>query len=385
MSEYRQDRMNTGMDDRTGAGCVSTVMVFVVILFIMGAVVSSQERPLPTHTPVVEVVAGSTPRLTPTLRPTLTATVTETPTATDTATPRPTAMRPATSTPRATVTQMVWKGEETAVTATATAIPPTETATATPTATTPPLPTPNGTYSWTLQVPVLMYHYISVPPKDADIYRKDLSVAPEDFRAQMAYLAENGYSTIDFYDLSLAITNKRELPPKSVIITLDDGYIDNYTFAFPILQEFGFKATFFVISEFVDFGYEGYLTWEMVEEMSAAGMRIESHSRTHPDLRGQPRDYLIWQILGSQETIAAHIGYIPRYFSYPAGHYDEETVQILQDLHFWGAVTTSGGKWHGYEDRFAWRRLRVRQTTPLAEFADLVDVGETVGGKALGN
>ena len=142
MSEYRQDRMSTGMDDRTGAGCVSTVMVFVVILFIMGAVVSSQERPLPANTIVAEVTAVSTPLRTPTLRPTVTATAT----ATDTATPQPTVTRPATSTPRATVTQMMWE-EETAVTATLThtAIPPTETATATPTATTPPLPTPNGT------------------------------------------------------------------------------------------------------------------------------------------------------------------------------------------------------------------------------------------------
>ncbi len=168
-----------------------------------------------------------------------------------------------------------------------------------------------------------MYHYISEPPQDADKYRKDLSITPADFRTQMAYLAANGYETVDLYDLTLAITAKKDLPEKPVIITLDDGYRDNYENAFPILQENGQKATFFVVTEFIDNGYSDYMTWEMAEEMAAAGMRIEPHSKTHADLTGREHDYLIYEILGSQETIAAHIGYTPRYFCYPGGRYDQ--------------------------------------------------------------
>ena len=78
-------------------------------------------------------------------------------------------------------------------------------------------------------------------------------------------------------------------------------------------------------------------------------------------------------MLGSQETIAAHIGYTPRYFAYPGGRYDELAMQVLDELGYWGAVTTMGGKWHGYNDRFEWTRVRVRRTTPLPEFIDLVD------------
>ncbi|MCA9875826.1 MAG: polysaccharide deacetylase family protein, partial [Anaerolineales bacterium] len=184
-----------------------------------------------------------------------------------------------------------------------------------------PLPTPHGVYSWTLQVPVLMYHYVSTPPADADIYRTDLSTEPEMFRQQMAFLAENGYTTIDLYDLSLAIVNKLTLPDKPIILTFDDGYLDNYENAFPILQEFGFTGTFFIITDFVDQQLPGYVTWEMLQEMAAAGMRIESHSKNHPDLTGKDRDFLIWQMLGSQETLAAHLGYTPRYFCYPSGRY----------------------------------------------------------------
>ncbi len=246
-----------------------------------------------------------------------------------------------------------------------------------------PLPTPVGVYSWTLKVPILMYHYISTPPADADKYRTDLSVAPDAFREQMAYLADNGFETVDFYDLSLAITDKRSLPEKPVIITLDDGYRDNFENAFPILQEFGLSATFFIITQPIDDGSEIYLSWKMVEEMADAGMRIEPHSKTHADLSIAEKEYIIYEVLGSQETIAAHTGQTPRFFCYPGGSYDETTIEVVSELNFWGALTTAGGKWHGYDDRYEWSRLRMRNTTALAEFADLVNPGETVSGRSI--
>ncbi|MCA9949253.1 MAG: polysaccharide deacetylase family protein [Anaerolineales bacterium] len=305
-----------------------------------------------------------------------------TPTVTNTFTPPPTITTIPTDTPAAIPSPTHLPATETATsTPLSTSIPtiPIVTATAT---TPPPLPTPQGVYSWTLKVPILMYHYISVPPEDADKYRLDLSVSPADFHDQMAYLAENGYETIDLYDLSQAITAKKELPEKPVIITLDDGYKDNYENAFPILQEFGHKATFFVVTEYIDKGFEEYMTWEMVEELASAGMRIEPHSKTHPDLSGQERDYIIYEVLGSQESIAAHIGYTPRYFCYPGGRYDDTTLEIISELDFWGAVTTAGGQWHGFNDRYEWSRMRMRNTTALIEFADFVSPGDTIAGKS---
>lgn len=236
-----------------------------------------------------------------------------------------------------------------------------------------PLPTPQGIYSWTFRVPILMYHYISHPPENADQYRLDLSVTPENFRSQMLYLIENGYTTIDLYDLSLAIVDRTALPSKPIIITLDDGYRDNYENAFPVLRELGMEATFFVATEFVDQGNPNYMTWPMIKEMAAAGMRIEPHSKTHPDLSQLDRASIIWQVRGSQETIEAHIGTRPRYFAYPGGRYDGEVIQIMGELDFWGAVTTVGGFWHGYNDRYEWTRARVRNATTMAEFANIVE------------
>jgi peptidoglycan/xylan/chitin deacetylase (PgdA/CDA1 family) len=263
-----------------------------------------------------------------------------------------------------------------------TAVPPTETPP--PVHASVPLPTPSGTYSWTLRVPILMYHYISEPPPGADIYRTDLSVSPDNFRQQMTFLAENGYTPIDLYQLSAAITAKIELPEKPVILTFDDGYLDNYENAFPILQEFGFTSTFFVITDYADQGAEGYANWEQLQEMTAAGMRIESHTKNHPDLTEKDRDSIIFQVLGSQETIAAHIGYTPRYLCYPGGRYNEEIKQILAELDMWGAVTTQGGTWHGFEERYEWARQRMRNDTTMEEFIRLVDPDGTIGGKTPG-
>jgi peptidoglycan/xylan/chitin deacetylase (PgdA/CDA1 family) len=366
-SQWLEDRQERN-------GCVGSLLVFVLLLFLMGAVISGQRGTGESGpAPVVAPAAGETSALSEAQA-----------TSERVETTPPSLVLPATLLPTFTAVP--------SPTATATKVPtlppplPTVTTVAgdVPVPAPPPLPTPQDNVSRTLKVPILMYHYVSSPPEDADVYRVDLSVEPAVFREQMTYLAANGYSTIDFYDLSLAITGKLELPPRPVIITLDDGYVDNYHQAFPILREFGFKATFFIVTEFIDNGYAGYMNWAMIEEMAAAGMRIESHSKTHPDLRGQEHDYLVWQILGSQETLAAHVGYTPRYFSYPSGQYDEATIAVLQALDFWGAVTTHSGKEHGFNDRYEWTRLRVRYTTVLPEFVDLIDPGSAVGGRLPG-
>ena len=213
-----------------------------------------------------------------------------------------------------------------------------------------------------------MYHYLSDPPADADNYRINLSVTPDNFRAQLTYLRDNGFNVIDLYDVIEAVVNDTPLPEKPVVLTFDDGYVDNYEFAFPILEEFGFEATFFVVTEFIDIGYDAYMSWEMVEEMAAAGHRFENHSRNHPDLAIYGRDDLIWQILGPQETLAAHIGYKPQFIAYPGGSYSERTLEMVEELNLWGALTTKGGMWRGFHDRYEWPRTRISFGTTIADF-----------------
>lgn len=214
-----------------------------------------------------------------------------------------------------------------------------------------------------------MYHYISEPPEDADEYRLRLSVPPDEFAEHLAYLRSAGYTGIDLYHLLDAMAWGRQLPAQPVVITLDDGYRDNYENAFPLLQHYGFRATFFVLTSPMDADSELYMTWDQIRDLVAAGMVVEPHSKTHPDLRGQEYDFLVWEILGSAQTIQANTGRYPRFFAYPSGMYDHATIEFLKEINFWGAVTTWNGMDHAWESRFELDRIRISGGDTVAVLA----------------
>ena len=213
------------------------------------------------------------------------------------------------------------------------------------------------------RVPVLMYHYLSIPPADANVYRRDLSVSPDLFARHLDAIQAAGYTTISLYQLLAYLWQGAPLPDKAVVITFDDGYRDNYENAFPLLRERGMIATIFVLTDFIDEERPEYLTWEMAREMLAAGLSIESHGRNHVSLKNQNRDYLVWQALGSLETIEFELGVRPRFVSYPAGEFDDETISVVSSANYWAGFTTIQGVTHSTDDFFRLHRVRVRNTT----------------------
>ena len=232
-----------------------------------------------------------------------------------------------------------------------------------------PRPQPDDTRR-RIRVPVLMYHYVSVPPPDADKYRLDLSVTPDQFAAQLVWLRANGYTTITLDDLYAALMHGARLPPRPVILTFDDGYADAYDHAFPLLQAFGMVGTFFVITDTLDGEQPGYLTWDQAREMAAAGMAIQSHTRSHPTLNdGCDYDCLVWQILGSVETIEAEIGQRPHFFCYPGGRYDDAVLTMLDQVGIVAAVTTQSGTLHTSDRPLELKRARMRGTTTITTLA----------------
>lgn len=210
-----------------------------------------------------------------------------------------------------------------------------------------------------IHVPILMYHYVSPLPVDADAYRIDLTVEPEIFRAHMAFLHEQGYETISLYALHEALTEGVALSPKPIVLTFDDGYLDHYQYVFPVLQEYGFVGTFFIITGKADADDPAYLSWRQVREMSDAGMDMESHTKSHIDLRGREHDLLVYEILGSIESLEAHTGKRIRMFCYPAGRYDESVLTMLATTPVLRAVTTQPGAFHTTDNVLELSRLRV--------------------------
>lgn len=223
-----------------------------------------------------------------------------------------------------------------------------------------------------IDVPILMYHYVSDPPDDADIYRLDLSVAPHRFREQMQYLAEHGYQVVSLYDVDRALRWGAALPPRPVVLTFDDGYRDAFTEVFPVLEEFGYTATFFVITALLDQGHPDYLTWAMAGQMAQAGMSIESHTKEHPNLTARDGDFLYYQIQGSLESIEAHLGTRPRLFCFPGGRWDEAVLAMLRTLGVSAAVTTEGGMAQTTDASLLMRRVRISGSTDLATFGALL-------------
>ncbi|MBI3536547.1 MAG: polysaccharide deacetylase family protein [Chloroflexi bacterium] len=289
--------------------------------------------------PVVQIAAllnSPTPTPTNTFTPTRVPTFTATPTNTFTSTPT--------------------------LTLTLTAIP---TRTRTPT----PTPTINPNLR-VARVPVLMYHSISIPPPDADAVRLDLSVLPQAFDEQMAFLIYNGYRTIRAADLAESLLFGAPLPEKAIVLTFDDGYADAYETAFPILKKYGMTATFYVITQFVETKKSGYLTWQQLQEMANAGMEIGSHSVDHPDLRGKTIAYQNTQLAGSKQMIEARLpGVTVKTFCYPSGRYDLTTIAVLRLSGYLSAFTEIQGVRQTNEDIFEMRRVRVRGSYTLTDYA----------------
>ncbi len=224
-----------------------------------------------------------------------------------------------------------------------------------------------------MRVPILMYHYVGTLPQDADIYRTDLTVDPGAFREQLNWLRAAGYTTISLYELYNALMTGAALPHRPVVLTFDDGYSDHYTTVYPLLQEFGFTGTFFIITGRADSNAPNHLTWNQIAEMAAAGMSMQPHTKSHVDLRNRDYDFLVYEIVGSLESLEAHTGIPARMFAYPAGRYDTNTLSTIAALPVWGAVTTRSGALHTTDSVLTLPRLRVHRTTSLNGFIYLLE------------
>lgn len=281
----------------------------------------------------------------------------------------PTVMPTATSTPEPTLTLT-----PPALGATQPVAEPPDVATPTPRATYAPTPDAEAAHRG-LVVPILTYHYVEPWPGDGNLLREGLTVRPEDFAAQMAYLAEHGHVTVSLYDLIDALATGRALPERAVVITFDDGYAGLLRYAQPVMHSLNQTGTVFVISEFVDQGRPEYLSWTELRFLWDAGWSIEAHTKTHLGLEGLSYERQLYEMLGSVETIAANIGDRPRFINYPSGSYDATTLALAPELGLWGGVTTQGGWYHRYDDRYTLTRLRITGYTDLIHFIQMVEHG----------
>ncbi len=247
--------------------------------------------------------------------------------------------------------------------ATATAIP---TVTATSTAT--PRPTAFITAPAAGQaalIPILMYHHLADLPKNAGELGRTWTVSPENFDAQMAWLAQDGYHAITFGQLAAHFKRGSPLPAKPVLITFDDGWAEQYSVAFPTLLKYGLMGTFFVYTN--PLGYGQFLTWPQAQEMAAAGMEFGSHTLSHPHLRTLTPDAAAKEITDSKLLLEKRLGKPIVAFDYPSGEYNNAIIDLVQRAGYQCAVTIAAGYKQKADELFTLHRTRVSYDDSLED------------------
>ena len=203
---------------------------------------------------------------------------------------------------------------------------------------------------------VLNYHKV-------DNMHISLSVRPEDFERQMKYLVEHNFHAITPQEMYAALVEGAELPENPVLITFDDGYLDNYTNAYPILKKYGLKATMFVITGFMDRGQPGYFTWGQAAEMEASGLiNIESHTVTHSSLTALSEEQLQREIKLSKADIERRLGKQVEFLAYPTGTYNLHIAALVKEAGYKGAFTVKYGNVDHASNLFALERVPIFHT-----------------------
>ncbi len=228
---------------------------------------------------------------------------------------------------------------------------------------------PVGRRSITL--PILMYHYVRNPPSMMnDWLGYKLSVSPADFTAQMDWLATHGFHPVDFNDVRAYFAGRQPLPANPVVITLDDGYADLYSTAYPILAAHGFKAVAYIVSGFV--GQTRYVTPAQVVQLDQNGIEIASHTVDHANLARSSYGSVMHELVDSKRALENLLGHPVLDFAYPSGMFNGQAVALVERAGYDTAVTTLFSIDHSVADRYLWTRVRVGGGESLADFASSI-------------
>ncbi len=215
---------------------------------------------------------------------------------------------------------------------------------ATPTATKPvPTPTPRVMPAelrgqMMPGVWVLCYHRIVDKPV------RYTNLQPAEFAQQMDYLATHDFNVVPLVTIVDAMQYGTKLPQKTVALTFDDGYKDNYTVAYPILKKHDFPATLFIYPQYISNGGAA-LTWEQLKAMAAdPSISIQSHTYTHPDLgkvsrRGGADAKLKHEIVDSKNTLEQKLGIKIDTLAYPYGVFNPKVLQLTKAAGYRTAFT----------------------------------------------
>ena len=214
-------------------------------------------------------------------------------------------------------------------------------------------------------IPVLMYHSID--------YEKgnELRVPLKNFEEQMKFLKDQGYTTLTLDQLYDFFENNKPVPEKSVAVTFDDGYQDNYTNAYPVIKKYGLKATVFVITSTIDKNAKCLNSSEL-REMQANGMDIESHTVNHEELNSLSYEKQLETLKKSKNDIENLLNKKVYYLAYPVGKWDNNSLKALKNAGYNMAFTTKNSKSNKTDGLYTLNRVRINASTSIDQFKNLI-------------
>jgi peptidoglycan/xylan/chitin deacetylase (PgdA/CDA1 family) len=253
----------------------------------------------------------------------------------------------------------------------------------------------NGVHERTLVV--LMYHKVN------DVDGNTVTVTPATFDEQMAQLGELGYTVVSLDDVVAHYLDGAPLPPQAVLITFDDGYLDNLENAAPILQRYGYPAVLFVPIAYLGvkrplphdehLAVRGVvnrtLDWSQLAEIESTGVRVESHGIGHRPLADLEVDEAAREITLSKLKLEEALGRPIRAFSYVKGseaHYRPVHLSLIRQAGYDVAFTSISGGNGPHTDPFQLHRYNVEPYPPrtfelvLSGACDLIALKDTVAG-----
>ena len=211
--------------------------------------------------------------------------------------------------------------------------------------------------------PILMYHYIN----SEEPLRSRLGVSPKSFERQMRFLREHKYNIVSLEELTDLIKNKKKIPSKTIVITFDDGYLDNYTNAYPVLKKYNIPATIFVVINRIGkhLGNDDYMSWQQIKELSVLGLvTIGSHSMNHPNLSEMRSEgELKEEIFESKKILEKELNKEVKFFSYPFGGRSLDARRLVSLAGYKAAVGTNFPKGSPGDNIYALKRLRISENS----------------------
>lgn len=212
-------------------------------------------------------------------------------------------------------------------------------------------------------IPVLMFHSISTIPGNT------LGVPVKQFTEEIEWLHQQNYHSLSLEEFYQALANKALLPENPILITFDDGYLDNYSAAWPILRQYGFRATFFVILNSVGLGM---MNWDQLHDLARQRNSLGSHTVHHYDLSTLSSKQQKDELSLSKKGLENDLGINVQALCFPSGRYNKTTLELMPTLGYQLGFTTKTGKVHLGDDLLTLKRLRISGGMSLTTFQKLI-------------